>query len=458
MTVETGQFVVASLLERIVGLPSTSRFWVGFSGGADSTALLVALKELGQDLPGELHAVHFNHGLQDAALDWQTHCQSFCDQRGIPLLVRQLDLSVKDGRSLEEHARHQRYLAIERLLEDGEIYLTAHQADDNAETLFLHLMRGSGMDGLAAIPHQRTLGKGLVARPLLDFRRCALEEYLHNRGIEWLQDPSNLDQSFDRNFIRNRILPEIEKRWPGAVARINQTAWHARDLTNALNQLLLQQHGKLLIDNFTLALEPLLQLEPGLQAMLLRRWIRDQEIITPPRLRLNEFLNQLNTSVTRGNQAELRWSDYLLKRHGALLWLHSLPCPGSCPTRSWITGTSIDLNAELGQMSLCGNPVSIPDGWEIGARRRGAKMQVHSGGPRRKLKELMRERGIPPWLRDTVPVLYWHEEVAAVGDFLVSPELRRFLLEQGTTYHWKPHHPLLRKLQSVSVDFLERVD
>jgi len=455
---EVGSFAIGKLLQRLAIFPTAPRYWVGFSGGADSTALLVALNELGPDLTAEFHAVHFNHGLQTAADNWQAHCLSFCEQRNIPLHTQRLELNIAQGQSPEEQARHRRYAAVEQLLGDGEIYLTAHHADDNAETFFLNLMRGSGMDGLAAIPPLRKIGKGWVARPLLEFRRKDLEFFLRQRDIPWLQDPSNLDPTYDRNYVRNSIFPDLDKRWPGAVKRLNRTASHARDFTAVLARLLTAQHGKLMLDSHTLAIEPFICLDPELQAMLLRQWLRDLEIISPPKQRLSEFLNQLNTPLPAGKQPELRWAQQLIKRHGKALWLHELPCPDLCPTRLWVSGMSMDMGPDFGQIGLSGNPVVIPAGWEIGPRKKGARMMQHAGGPRRKLKELMRQCGLPPWLRAAIPVLYWQGEVAAVGDWLLSAELQRYLSDNGSVYTWQPNHPLLCKLQSVSVHSLDRAE
>ncbi|MGH8035197.1 MAG: tRNA lysidine(34) synthetase TilS [Lysobacterales bacterium] len=397
-----------------------------------------------------MHAVHFNHALQAGALEWHNHCMAFCEKRQIPFHAEQLDLKAQDGQSPEGRARHHRYTAIQRLLGEGDIFLTAHHADDNAETLFLNLMRGSGIDGLAGIPRLRKMGLGWVARPLLDFRRSELEQFLRQRNVDWIEDPSNRNPQFDRNFLRNIIFPELEKRWPSLVPSVNQTARHARQITATLAGLLEKHYHNLALDDFTFALPPLLGLGPDLQSVLLRRWITDQDIVTPPRRRLLEFLHQINASAAKNTHAELRWSSWMIKRHGQTLWLHPVPGPGTCPSRCWKTGTVLELNPDYGEVSISGAK-AVPEGWQIGPRKTGAQMSLQENGPHRKLKELLRLGGVPPCLRDSVPVLYWHDEVAAVGDWLISPRFRQLLAELDSGYHWSPRHPLLRKLQSVSV-------
>lgn len=456
MKTQAMSFSIGQLHERLARLPVVSKIWVGFSGGADSTALLVALKEMEHDLPAEFAAVHFNHGLQEAADEWQHHCQSFCDERNIPISIYCLELNLKEGQSAEEQARNGRYLSIESFLEEKQVYLTAHHADDNAETLFLNLMRGSGLDGLAGVPALRPAGKGWVARPLLDFRRRSLEEFLRARGITWLQDPSNLDTSFDRNFLRNTVFPELENRWPGLVSNLNQTSRNARDSASVLATLLSHPHANPVIDEHTLSLDILLGLKDEVQTAVLRQWVRGKGVLTPPRRRLQQFLDQLRTTAATANQAELSWAAQILKRHQRFVWWHGLPCPELSPALAWESGTSLCLGPEFGSIRLSGSNGVIPKGWEVGFLRNGARMKLHASGPRRKLIDLLREQGIPPWLRHAVPVLYWNGAAVSLGDCVMEPGLLGWLDEHDASLHWHPIHPLLRKLKSVSVQPAER--
>ncbi|HKX56666.1 MAG TPA: tRNA lysidine(34) synthetase TilS, partial [Xanthomonadales bacterium] len=190
-----GDFSPQVLLSSLAGLPAHKNLLVGFSGGADSTALLLALHQLANELESSIEAVHFNHGLQDQAKDWQEFCQDFCRQREIPLQVHRLELTVKPGTSPETMAREARYAVIRQLLTADDIYLTAHHADDQAETVLLNLLRGSGAAGLAGIPRLRRVSHGWMARPLLQIRRAALENWLKSQNVQWINDSSNLDHA-----------------------------------------------------------------------------------------------------------------------------------------------------------------------------------------------------------------------------------------------------------------------
>ncbi len=234
MKQQPANFTTRLLLDRLARLPDTEKYWVGFSGGADSTALLQALYECRPRLEAPLQAVHFHHGLQDGADAWQSQCEAFCRERDIPFHSEKLEISQVGNSNLEEESRNGRYRAVGQLLGKGETYLTAHHAEDQAETLFLNLMRGSGVEGLAGIPGLRTLEKGWVARPLLDFHRADLEHFLKDRQLDWLTDPSNADTIFDRNYLRQELFPLLEKRWPGVVNRLSRTARNARITSTAM--------------------------------------------------------------------------------------------------------------------------------------------------------------------------------------------------------------------------------
>lgn len=464
------RFTPDALLQQLASLPRTTRYWVGLSGGADSTALLMAMHALRNRLPAALHAVHFNHGLQTAANSWQAACERICADRGIPLRVLHFNLQVRDGQSPELQARAARYDAVASLLDPEDVYLTAHHADDNAETVLLHLMRGSGVDGLAGIPPLRKVGRGWVARPLLGFRRRDLEAYLEQQGVQWQQDASNQDSKLDRGFLRNELLPMLAHRWPALVSQLHRSAGHARETMKVLGYLLESQYGSFFEDGFLFPLTPLLQLSSEVQVAALRHWMKRQDITPPPGRRMTDFLDQLKVTAHfvgghksangggRTSHAELRWANHLLKRHGDFLWLQELPLPGPCPRLAWSNGPTMSLGTDFGDLVMAGPDGRLPGDWHIGPRKNGARMQLHAQGPRRSLKSLLRESGIPPWLREAVPVLYWKDEPASIGDWLMSPELRQFLAEQGAHLEWRPNLPLLQKLQSVSVLLLTRKD
>jgi tRNA(Ile)-lysidine synthase len=438
-----GQRLLASLGR----LPVPRKYWVGFSGGADSTALLQAMYESRPQLPAAMHALHFHHGLQAKASQWQEHCRAFCAQRGIPFLTEQLEIDRSGGASLEEASRNSRYRAVARILGEDEMYLTAHHAEDLAETLFLNLMRGSGIEGLAGIPMLRNLERGWVARPLLEIHRSDLVAYLEARGIGWLTDPSNADTSFDRNYLRQELFPLLEQRWPGLVRRLSRTARNARTAAAAMAMFIENQSGDLIRDRLKMPLHRLLELDPEMQTLILRQWLRRHEVPALPEQRLKEFLKQL-AEATVGNRAEVQWEDWMIKHYHLDLWLHRRKPYLACPERSWQEGMLLELGQDTGRLRLEGKPAAIPPGWRVRARRSGDRMRPQPGGPSRKLKHFFQSASIPPWLRSGIPVLEWDGEPVALGDWLFGHRLQSWLLDNGLAYRWEPADSVLARVRA----------
>ena len=207
--------------ERIVvrltqDLPRPRGYRVAFSGGLDSTALLHLLGLARSQLAAPVEAVHVDHQLQSASAAWTDHCREVCRQLEIPLQVLTVDAHPTPGQSPEAAARQARYAALSEMHRGDEMLLTAHHVDDQAETLLLQLLRGAGVEGLAAMPMIRTWQGGWHARPLLDIPRRALHAWAQAQGLAWIEDPSNAHTTADRNYLRHEIMPRLLGRWPAA--------------------------------------------------------------------------------------------------------------------------------------------------------------------------------------------------------------------------------------------------
>ena len=214
-----------------------ARTWhIAFSGGLDSTVLLHLLADLAKhhSLPA-LSAIHIHHGLQAAADAWPQHCQSVCDTLGVPLLIERV--SVQPGASLERAARDARYAVFSALTQADDVLLTGQHRDDQAETLLFRLLRGAGVRGLGAMPQQRPVGQGTLIRPLLDVARTELERYAKAHQLRWIEDPSNQDRQFSRNYLRHQVMPRLTGRWPQAQASMARSATHLREAQGLLDEL-----------------------------------------------------------------------------------------------------------------------------------------------------------------------------------------------------------------------------
>lgn len=434
------------LVDRLRQWPQPGRYWVGFSGGADSTALLQLLLEVRDHLPAPFEAVHLNHGLQDASARWQAHCESHCQARGIPFRAIELEVGAQPRTSPEEAARNARYLAVSRLLGPDEVFLTAHHADDQAETLLINLARGSGVDGLAAIPSLRSLGAGWVARPLLDTPRKDLLDYLRAVDIEWLEDPSNADTSYDRNFLRHRVIPLLEDRWPGVGKNLARSARLARANADALSELIRDRSGTVLRDPHRLPADTLTLHDRNRQALVLRQWLRGHEAPMLPEARLVEFLDQLNESKP-GARPEVRWDAWAIRRYRDELWLQPARDLVPCAETDWKEGPSVALGEDAGHYRLAGPAVPLPPNWKVSPRRPGARLRPERDGPSRKLKDFFQAERIPPWLRLGIPVLYWDDVPVALGDWVLDQRLRRWLADRDLELVWLPKDTALARIR-----------
>ncbi len=295
-------------------LPGAQRYVLAFSGGLDSHVLLHLLaKQTASALKSKVLAVHVDHGLQNSSQAWAQHCVSTADALGIPCEVMQVQAAPAPGQSPEAAARQARYAALADWITPDSCLLTAHHQDDQAETLLLQLMRGAGPKGLASMPQQCSFAAGTHCRPLLTVSREQLHNYAMEHNLNWIEDSSNQDQTIDRNFIRQQVLPVLYKRWPQASTTVARSARNCAEherLAQALAAIDLD--GLLDPADNTLSISKLLSLSIERQANVLRYWISQHALPLPNRKRLRELLRQLATSAN-DRHPQLTWPGACLK-------------------------------------------------------------------------------------------------------------------------------------------------
>ncbi|WP_019431263.1 tRNA lysidine(34) synthetase TilS [Limnohabitans sp. Rim47] len=295
------------------GLP----FAVAFSGGADSTALLLACA---RRWPGQVRAVHIHHGLQNAADDFEAHCRALCLLLGVPLTVRRVQAQHAPGQSPEDAARKARYQALAEAVrtewpEVQDVALAQH-ADDQVETLLIALSRGAGLPGLASMPaHWQRLGLHWH-RPWLAVAGAALRQYVQSHGQSWVEDPSNTDENFTRNRIRARVLPALADALPAFRDTFARSAAHAAQAQEVLNEVAAQD---LLRIGVPPRIEALQSLSRARQALVLRHWLRLHHASTPSTAQLHELLDQVAACTTRGHRLHLKVGQGFVGRDGAVL-------------------------------------------------------------------------------------------------------------------------------------------
>ncbi|WDY60650.1 tRNA lysidine(34) synthetase TilS [Pseudomonas sp. PSKL.D1] len=407
-------------------------WYIAFSGGLDSTVLLHQLAEYasGHATP-PLRAIHIHHGLQSAADAWPAHCQSICDQLGIELQI--VRVQVTPGASLEQAARDARYRAFEQTLGPGDILFTAQHRDDQAETLLFRLLRGAGLRGLAAMPVRRPLGQGGLVRPLLETSRQQLNDYALAHGLVWIEDPSNTDTAFDRNYLRADVFPHLHQRWPQASQNMARCAQHLDEALGLLDEL---AQGDLMRagqgDAFpwlclaSLDIAEIAALSPARQRNALQYWLSG-------RTRLPDSRHWAGWVGLRDAAADAQpvWrlaDGQLVRSQGRIWWLSG----------DWLDTPSAGLGWDTFEhpLGLPGNgsvrlQASAPMGDLRIAYRQGGEVLDIPGRGRRDLKRLLNELHVPHFVRARLPLLYSGKHLLAVANL---PELA----QADCQLHWQP--------------------
>ena len=307
---------------------------VALSGGADSTALLLACAAR---WPGRIEAWHAHHGLQAAADDFEQQCVALCQRLGVPLHVRRVDARAAPGQSPEDAARRHRYEAFDALALASparaaiKTVVIAQHADDQIETVLLALSRGAGLPGLAAMPARWVRGEVAFARPLLDVPGAAIRAWLHRRGERWIEDPSNADERFTRNRIRARLLPAIEAVFPASRSTFARSARHAAEAQLILNEVAARD---LAACGEPPCLKALQALSAPRQANALRHWLASAHAQSPSSAQLAELQSQIMAATTRGHRIDLKVGTGQVQRQAdAIVWIAaphaSKPEPGA---------------------------------------------------------------------------------------------------------------------------------
>ncbi|SNC75406.1 tRNA(Ile)-lysidine synthase [Marinobacter sp. es.048] len=409
-------------------LPDHTRLWVALSGGLDSTLLLhLAVHCHGRT--DRVRAVHINHQLQPNASDTESFCRDLCDRLGVPLVVERVTVTpggnATGGGGIEEAARKARYSAFEALMQRGDLLLMAHHGDDQAETVLFRMLRGSGVAGLAGMPAIRALGAAELARPLLGFERAELERWARVAGLSWMDDPSNNDQRFDRNFLRHTVLPPLRERWPGLNRRLRHTAESCAE-SEALNRKLaaLQWQGVGGEQN-RLPVDGLKTLPLAEQKNLIRWWVRERGFQAPTIGDWQQVIQDL-LFAREDREPEFRTDGFSLRRFQGDLYL--VPDRGPLPDVPLALEPGPVL--KWGEWSLRLEPVVTPERplppIRIFTRQGGERVRFHPAGPSRSLKKWLQELAVPPWERARLPLVFAGSgeapELIAIGDLWCSEQ------------------------------------
>ena len=431
---------------------------VAFSGGVDSTVLLHLLVQLrNQGNVATVRAVHVHHGLSRYADQWAVHCQSVCDRWGVPLTIARVSLD-NNGFGLEQAAREARYRVFVAAVQDGGCLLQGHHRDDQAETVLLRLFRGTGIDGVRGIPEQRPLGNGQLLRPLLSRSRAAIDAYAQVHHLSFIEDDSNSDERFSRNFLRQRLLPMVEGRWPGASARLVAFAQEAGELREQLEidahlaSCVVYRPQWLLGRQTLIDCCALQQLDCHYQRLVLRHWLKQQNIASPSRTTLALIFQEVvaarpdaeprltisrHHTLTRFKQMLVILDDRInLPLFAPMAW--DWQCESRLQLGDWILSCSqgssaLEGSAQGAAVHLPATPLMLKRRCHIAPDN---KFAIVGRQGRKPLKKWLQEYQVPPWLRESLPFVFDQEHMVAAPGLWVC-EGYQSDAEDGLLISWQ---------------------
>jgi len=419
---------------------------IAYSGGVDSQVLLHAyssLKKNHSPITNVITVCHVNHGLSTNANDWQMFAEQQCQQVNFPLKVCQVNIQLQAQHSLEALARDARYQALQSVYNEPSIIITGHHSDDQAETFLLALKRGSGLKGLSAMAVEAKLGSHKLVRPLLGISRAQIIAYAKDHNLTWVEDDSNSDTRFDRNFIRHDIMPLLEKRWPCIVNTINRSSEHCQEGQILLNELAAEDLTICQLDPKCLSVEALVKLSTARFNNLIRYFLECYQCLMPSREQLAQLQWQLSADDNKNPVVKV--GQYFFRRYRKELyltleykdissWQTTVDFSTKKEERIILPDNIGELNFSVAEykntvtMQLSQSKVTILQKIVLAKPEQKVIIRFSHNNPRclpdyrqrsRPLKKVLQELDIAPWQRKRIPFLYYDDIlVAAIGHFV----------------------------------------
>lgn len=414
-----------NIIDRITRVAGKNHIWVAFSGGVDSHVLLHLLATSQQKLP--LSVIHIDHGLHPDSATWAIHCESIATDLNVRFIA--ISVAVDDivEVGMESAARTARYQAIINTIQTDDVVVTAQHQEDQAETLLLQLLRGAGPKGLSAMPAVSPLGSGQLMRPLLQISKSDILAYAKQHDLQWVDDPSNADTRWDRNYLRHQLWPTLTQRWPAAAKTLSRSASHCAESSDLLE--ILAEQDLIALDRnkqaLSLPVSALLGLSEKQCRNLLRHWCQWQSLPVPSSAQLHKIIDEVCLAAedaaplvqwrgvdVRRYQNELYVMETLAEhnnQHTVLLSNIETIALNSYQQLAWQQGQGKGLSA-----------AQFKGTWTLAFRQGGEKIQLLGKIHHSQLKHLMQEWQIPPWLRDRVPLIFDGEQLIAVVGYAMA--------------------------------------
>ncbi len=410
---------------------SGSKIVLAFSGGVDSRLLLELLSRYQQvnstgNNPIKCHAVYVHHGLSSNADDWADKCLMWAEQVGITCSVEQVSLDINSGDSIELLAREARYQVLSKHIQAGDLLLTGQHADDQVETFLLALKRGSGPKGLSSMAESMPFAGGMLVRPLLAIKREQIEAAAKEEGLDWVEDESNQDTRYDRNFLRHRIVPDLSERWPSIHQAVQRSASLCAQQEALLDELLGAVFERALQSDLSLSIDELATHSDLARARLIRMWLAKLNANMPTQVQLNLIWNEVGLAQQDANPKLQLKQGEVRRFQNRLYWVTE-----TADVTTWQsdiqTDTALVLPERLGELTLNTSSeqatIALPPHPEllrVTFNPEGLSAHPTTRNHSRKLKKLFQEYNVPSWLRRQIPILMYQNQVVAVAGLFVD--------------------------------------
>jgi len=415
------------LIKKIIDKYQKKNFLIAYSGGLDSTVLLhQMIKIKNQYSHIKIRAIHINHNLHDYSKKWENHCKKNCVLYKIPFIVENINLDLKN-KNVEETLRKKRYHSIFNNLLTDEILLTGHHMNDQCETLMLALKRGSGPNGLSSMLYETTFNKNKkIVRPFLTYSKRELKSWAVNNKIKWIEDFSNLDINYDRNFIRSKVIPVFEKRWPYFLKNCARTSKICHEETILLNSFLKEKIHKIHQIDGSLSIDSFKNITKIMSKALIRYWISLNQIQMPSYKNIEYIYNIIVLSKTDSNSKIILQKKNEIRRYKKRLYFIKIK-PSIYHTIIFWHNKDIELYLpnDLGQLMQDKKGITLPSPRKnelINIRFQfEGSILILGREKKRKIKKIWQEKKIPPWLRKNTPLLFYNNQlISALGVFIIN--------------------------------------
>jgi tRNA(Ile)-lysidine synthase len=399
--------------------------YIAYSGGVDSHVLLHLCASI-KSLKDKITAVYVHHGLQAEAEAWAGHCEKTAEELGVNFLVLRVNAVAATGESPEEAARNARYTALKSLMDCDDMLLLAQHREDQLETVLLQLFRGSGLRGLSGMPESMVFGRGVMLRPLLNIAKQAIIDYAQAHQLCWVEDPSNQRNDYDRNYLRNAIVPLLKQRWPAIDKTVARSARHCADAEVLVSEVADELFSAVFDEaDKTLWISRLQQHHSHQQQLVIRHWFQHLGLKMPAQAFVGRILTQVVAAGENSNPV-LSGQGYDIRRYRDKLYCLQQVVQEPLQDVVWSAGqSSIKVGNNQTLSCVSSSAGMLREQWrdarvEVRFRRGGEKICLPGRAGHHSLKNLFQEAGIPPWERGSVPLIYLNDTLAAVGDKWIS--------------------------------------